>query len=102
MRRWQAAHLASRLCAVSRWRSVWPSKLLSSAGSVPASGGGGGVGVDRMRRRIQSPRLTGLVRSGADVVVSTVPRRSAPPRSNFDTPSTFCTVSPGASFSSMP
>ena len=37
MRRWHEAHLASRLCAVSRCRSVWPSKLLSSAGSVPAS-----------------------------------------------------------------
>ncbi len=42
-----------------------------------------------MRRRIQSPRFTGLVRSGADVVVSTAPSRSAPPRSNAFAPSTF-------------
>jgi len=42
---------------------------LSSAGIVPASAGGGGVGVPRIRRSTQSPRLTGLVRSGAEVAV---------------------------------
>ena len=56
---------------------------------LPASAGGGGVGVPRMRRSTQSPRLTGLVRSGADVVVSTDPRRSAPPRLNAFAPSTL-------------
>ena len=62
MRRWHEAHLASRLCAVSRCRSVWPSKLLSSAGSVPASGGGGGVGV---RQDAAQDPVAALDRAGA-------------------------------------
>ena len=93
MRRWHAAHEALRLCSASRSRSVRPLKLLSSPGSVPASAGGGGVGVPSTRRSTQSPRFTGLVRSGADVVVSTEPRRSAPPRLNASAPSTFTSAS---------
>ncbi len=80
-RRWR-----SRLCSASRCRSVRPLNDLSSPGSVPASAGGGGVGVPSTRLSTQSPRLTGLVRSGADVVVKTEPRRRAPPRSNAFAP----------------
>ena len=79
---------ASRLCCASLSRSVCPPKPLSSAGSVPASAGAAASACRGSRRRIQSPRLTGLVRSGADVVVSTAPSRSAPPRSNARAPST--------------
>ena len=63
----------------------------TSAGAESA--GGGGVGVPRMRRKSQSPRLTGLVRSGADVVVNTEPSRSAPPRLKAFAPSIFMTAS---------
>ena len=44
-------------------------------------------GVPRMRRSTQSPRFTGLVRSGAEVAVRIAPRRSRPPRWNASAPS---------------
>ena len=69
-------------------------------GIVPASAGGGGVGVPRIRLKTQSPRLTGLVRNGADVVVSTDPSRRAPPRLKAFAPSTFSILSD--SFRSFP
>jgi hypothetical protein len=55
-----------------------------------------------MRLKIQLPRLTGLVRSGADVVVNTAPRRSAPPRFTAFAPSTSSILSDAATFRSMP
>ena len=53
----------------------------TGAGTGSYSIGGGGTGVPKTRRRIQSPRLTGLVRSGAEVVVSTAPNDNSPPGS---------------------
>ena len=88
MRVWQLAQVGFRLCASSLSNSVSPPNSFSSAGIDPASAGGGGVGVPSTRRRTQSPRFTGLVRSGADVAVSTAPRRSKPPRWNSFAPST--------------
>src|SRR5690242_17106955 len=80
MREWQLAQVASRRWDSRRLRTVWPSAGDSSAAIEPALAGGGGTGVPRMRRRTQSPRLTGLVRSGAEVTVRTAPRPNRPPR----------------------
>ena len=62
MRRWQVAHCGVALVRVRRSRSVRPPKVLSSAGSVPASAGGGGVGVDE--DAAQDP-VAALDRAGA-------------------------------------
>ena len=80
MRTWQLAQEALRLCASSFSRRERLPKSLSSAGVLPASAGGGGTGVPRIRRSTQSPRFTGLVRNGADVEVRMAPKRSRPPR----------------------
>ena len=102
MREWQFTHDASRRWASSRLRTVWPSDNTSSGGIDPASPGGGGTGVPRTRRRTQSPRLTALVRSGADVTASTAPSRSKPPRWNLLTPSTRATPFVERSAASIP
>ena len=43
-------------------------------------GGGGAVGTPSRLSRMNSPRLTGEVRSGFDVIASTVPCVNTPPR----------------------
>jgi hypothetical protein len=49
-------------------------------------------GCTEMRRSTQSPRFTGLVRSGAEVTVRIDPSRKAPPRPRALAPSTFTTA----------
>ena len=78
---WHVAHAGFCRCASSRSRTDcrWPSAPLSlSAGT---SGGGGGGGVPRMFSSSHLPRRTGDVRFGYEVIVSTLPWASRPPRS---------------------
>ena len=59
------------------WRSACRRGAAASSGT---SGGGGGGGVPRMFSRIHLPRLTGEVRSGLEVTVSTAASVITPPR----------------------
>ena len=81
MRGWQLAQVGLRLVRFQLLpHRLAAERLVVGRKRARRSAGGGGVGVPTTRRSTQSPRLTGLVRSGADVAVSTAPSRSTPPR----------------------
>src|SRR5678815_4561439 len=77
---WQLLQLGLLRCSARRWRmdrTAAPG-LLSILVSTP--GGGGVIGNPRMLFRSHFPRRTGEVRSGYDVVASSAPCASRPPR----------------------
>ena len=68
----------SRCCAIiSRTERT---DVVSSAGSSGTTGGGGGIVSPRIRRTIQNPRLTGLVRSPGELWVRKAAMGNRPPR----------------------
>src|SRR4029453_12337267 len=78
--RWHPAHVGALRWVSSRSRSesgFWPGLL--SLRFVSTSGGGGGGGVPTMFSRIHLPRMTGEVRVGLEVTVSTLALLSSPP-----------------------
>ena len=78
---WQLAQVGLRRWRASRSRIVAgtsPGVVVSRSVSTPA--GGAGTGAPKMLSASHFPRSTGEVRSGYDVVASSAPAASSPPR----------------------
>ena len=80
MRTWQDAHAGFRRCTsiCSRIDSRRPSAEVACSSGT--SGGGGGGGMPSRFSSTQTPRSTGVVRSGYDVTIRMPPWPSRPPR----------------------
>ena len=78
---WQLLHDGFCRCCASRSRiDVGAAPGLFSVRFVSTPGGGGGTGKPKMLFSSHLPRRTGDVRSGYDVVASSAPCASSPPR----------------------
>src|SRR5262249_7094633 len=79
--RWHEEQAGLSRCRARRCGTVSASlPSFSSLRTLSTSGGGGGGGVPRIVSRTHLPRCTGLVRTGCDVPVSTLPIVNTPPR----------------------